>query len=102
MPISDNTNIPILIAWECLAWVFVWMGAYFVRTPAERILLWDRGAGYWFYRAELKASDDEQRALAKAATFYRWFGYFAIGMATIHVGVVAVLLVSKLWTHFSQ
>jgi hypothetical protein len=102
MPFNDNTNIPVLIAWEGVALVFVWVGLYFVRTPAEKILQWDRRTGYWIYHSELKASGDERRALLKAATFYKWFGYFAIGIAGIHVCVVPLILAGKLWAHFSK
>lgn len=85
-----------LFVWAGVALLFIGIGVYIARTPAERILQWDRQTGYWLYHRELKASGDKKRALAKAGYFYWAFGIFFSAFAALHLLVVSTILVIRL------
>ena len=56
-------------------------GCLLALVPAKYLLRIDGRSGRWIYEQELKASGDEKRAIAKAATFYRTFGACIIVVA---------------------
>ncbi len=73
--------------------VFALVGVVIMLIPAKQMLKWDRQSGYWVYQQELKASGDENRAVAKAAVFYRAFGACFIVLG-------ASFFFTSLWTAF--
>jgi hypothetical protein len=68
-----------------IASVFVMVGVMIIRARPESILSWDQRTGRWIYERELRASGDEKRALAKAATFYRVFGACFVAMGLLQL-----------------
>jgi hypothetical protein len=57
-----------------VATVFIILGIVITAVPARSLLEWDRKTGYLIYLKELERSGDKQRAIAKAAVFYKAFG----------------------------
>ncbi|MFN0022175.1 MAG: hypothetical protein ACKVP0_28330 [Pirellulaceae bacterium] len=51
----------------------------------------DRRSGYWIYTQEMKATGDEKKAIAKAATFYRALGGCLIVLALVMYLVILLL-----------
>ena len=76
-----------------IAVVFMSVGIVIMRIPVQTWMRWDSSgrirsrAGRWIYERELKTSGDENRAIAKAASFYWLFGAFFVVMGLIQVVV---------------
>lgn len=102
MPTDPSTSPTdtVLAIWLLGSVVFVWVGLYFRRTPASRILQWDQWAAYWVYNPELRASGDQKKALAKATRLYKTFGLVFASIAAIHVACVATWLLYRLLSSF--
>jgi hypothetical protein len=66
-------------------------GCVVALVPARLLLKMDRSSGYWIYTQEMKATGDEKRAIAKAATFYRALGGCLIVIALVMYLVVLFL-----------
>lgn len=95
-PYTDPSN-GVLIAWILLAVLFMGVGICFRRVPASRILELDRGVIYWAYIRELQATRDNEKALAKAAKYYKRFGLFFVLFAALHVFIVTAVLLYRLF-----
>lgn len=98
-PYVNPTNT-VLAIWLLVSVVFVLVGLYFRRTPASRILEWDRWAAYWVYEPDLRASGDQDKALAKVTRLYKTFGLVFASIAAIHVVCVATWLLYRLLASF--
>ncbi len=59
------------------------VGVFLILTPAQHLLKSDRTMASWLYRQELKASGDEQRAIAAGALFYRLIGACIVGLGAV-------------------
>jgi hypothetical protein len=79
-----------------IALAFIAVGIYIFRTPAQRILQRDRRTGYWIYQRTLKATQDEQYALAAAGQFYKVFGFIFAAMAAGFLMFALTTIIVKL------
>jgi len=78
---ADQTHRDVGLAFISLC--VIGMGAFFIFTPAEHLIKSDQRMARWIYKAELKASGDEKRAVAAAAAFYKWFGGTLVFFGTL-------------------
>jgi cbb3-type cytochrome oxidase subunit 3 len=67
------------------------MGAFFILTPAEHLLKSDQRMARWLYKAELKATGNEKRAVAAAAAFYKLFGGTLVFFGTVVLVLVFIV-----------
>lgn len=76
--------------------IFLSIGIWFVRTPTERLLEWDRRTGYWLYQRELKQTGDKKVAMKSAGCFYTFFGYTCVVICSFCLLALLTLLVAHL------
>ncbi len=93
-----NSNaVRVLLLFIGVFSLFLPVGIWFLRTPTERLLEWDRRTGYWLYQQELKCSGDKKVAIESAGCFYTLFGWTWV----VFCSFCLLILVSALVAHLA-